>query len=258
MWTEDGREPGLWLSWPGLVASSGMESARAGSLVATGIAVAVICVGILYWLLVFSEGTFLGARVVSLLYDLTARRYDHIKQLQTIDEQIYVGAPLAYRLEGIPEPRVLDVATGTARVPLALLGSEAYEGWVAAGDRAPRMLGEAARVLGGEATPGGRVVLLRMDATQLPFVCEGFDAVTCLEALEFVPDGVAALREMHRVLRPKGTLLISNRVGTDALGFPFRLCGRGRMERALARMGFVDIETRPWQVHYDLVWATRD
>ena len=42
----------------------------------------------------------------------------------------------------------------------------------------------------------------------LPFDSETFDAVYCVEVLEHLPDTELALREMTRVLRPGGTLLV--------------------------------------------------
>jgi SAM-dependent methyltransferase len=53
---------------------------------------------------------------------------------------------------------------------------------------------------------GERVIgVLRGDATRLPFVAASFDAVITSEVLEHIPDDMAALAEMIRVLRPGGT-----------------------------------------------------
>jgi SAM-dependent methyltransferase len=47
------------------------------------------------------------------------------------------------------------------------------------------------------------------DITAIPVESGSFDAVMCTEVLEHVPDPVAALKEMNRVLRPGGHLLIT-------------------------------------------------
>ncbi|MGI8934725.1 class I SAM-dependent methyltransferase [Leptolyngbya sp. BC1307] len=47
------------------------------------------------------------------------------------------------------------------------------------------------------------------DATQLPFECDSFDAVTMFDVLEHIPDHKKAISEAFRVLRSGGTLLIS-------------------------------------------------
>ena len=59
------------------------------------------------------------------------------------------------------------------------------------------------------------------DIRELPVRDGTFDSVMCLEVLEHVPDPVAAVRELHRVLRPQGRLLITV-PGTSLLHFsPF-------------------------------------
>jgi SAM-dependent methyltransferase len=47
------------------------------------------------------------------------------------------------------------------------------------------------------------------DALKLPFLDATFDRVICSEVLEHIPDDVAAMRELTRVLRPGGTMAIT-------------------------------------------------
>ena len=49
---------------------------------------------------------------------------------------------------------------------------------------------------------------VQADAAYIPFKEGCFDAVICSELLEHVLDPLAVLREIHRVVRPGGTLLI--------------------------------------------------
>jgi SAM-dependent methyltransferase len=46
-------------------------------------------------------------------------------------------------------------------------------------------------------------------AEQIPFDDSQFDLVICTQVLQYVPNPVAAIAEIHRVLRPEGRLLLS-------------------------------------------------
>lgn len=101
--------------------------------------------------------------------------------------------------------RVLEVAAGTGRVTRQLLARLPADGELVASDLNPPMLEEAARRLGQDA----RLTFQQADAQALPFADRRFDTVVCQFGLMFVPDKGLALREMRRVLRPGGTLLLS-------------------------------------------------
>ncbi|HOC61276.1 MAG: class I SAM-dependent methyltransferase [Syntrophaceae bacterium] len=47
------------------------------------------------------------------------------------------------------------------------------------------------------------------DITKLPFADEYFDCVICSEVLEHIPEHETAVQELVRVLKPKGTLVVS-------------------------------------------------
>lgn len=47
------------------------------------------------------------------------------------------------------------------------------------------------------------------DITAIPESAESFDAILCTEVLEHVPDPIAALRELSRLLRRQGTLILT-------------------------------------------------
>lgn len=209
---------------------------------------------LLYWLLVITEGVFLGRRMVVWLYDLTASRYDGIKQFDEVVEQFFVARPLLTRLHPVPAPRILDVATGTGRLPLFVLNEPTFNGRVVGLDASARMLGQAA----GKLRPfRGRAALVQATADALPFPDNSFDAVTCLEALEFFPSDTAALQEMVRVLRPGGTLMITRRRGWEAKTFAWRYRDEAQFETLLTTLGMVGVSITPWQVDYDQVFARK-
>lgn len=209
---------------------------------------------LLYWLLVTTEGVYLGRRVVIWLYDLTAARYDEIKEYDDGDERLLVTRPLLQAVQGIDHPLVLDVATGTGRVPYDLLQSPLFTGAFVALDDSQRMLDIARHKL---APYKGRVTLLQHPAVPLPFPEARFDAVTCLEALEFFPSDEAAIREMARVLRRGCFLFVTRRRGWEGKLFLHRYRSREKMQELLERAGLTEVRFHPWQVNYDLVTALK-
>jgi len=219
------------------------------------LALGLVLLGLLlYWQLVIAEGTYLGPRVVALLYDWSARAYERIKRFDVGAEQWFLGLPLAFALEPVPAPLVLDVATGTGRLPRALLRQPGFHGRIVGLDLSRRMLRQAVRRT---AQFADRLTFVWQDARHLPFDDGTFDGVTCLEALEFTPNPQALLAELVRVLRPGGVLLVTNRVGRDARFLPGRAFPRDEFERLLREFPLEEVKVRPWQVDYDLTWAVK-
>ncbi len=223
-----------------------------------GIALAVmgaVGVGALaYWQLVIAEGAYLGPRVVSKTYDWVARRYDAIKQFNPRDESWFVADPLLRELAGVQQPLLLDVATGTGRLPLALF-REHFAGQIVGLDLSRGMLDQAQAKL---RPYSDRVRLIRQDASRLPFDDGTFDAVTSLESLEFLPRPLEALAEMVRVVAPGGVLFLTNRVGREAGLLPGRAIPRPAFEQALEALNLRDVRIAPWQVAYDLALAHKE
>ena len=226
------------MSWPWLV---------------LGLAGLVALLALAYWQLIVAEGTYLGPRVVAWTYDLVANRYDAIKQFDSRNESWFVAAPLLRELAAVEHPLILDVATGTGRLPLALL-RERFRGRILALDLSPRMLHQARRKL---QSYGEQVSLIRQDASRLPFDDGTFDAVTCLEALEFMPQPLEMLAEMVRVLAPGGVLYLTNRVGWESRLLPGRAMTRPKFEGVLAKYSLLEIQVRRWQANYDLALARK-
>jgi len=209
---------------------------------------------LLYWQLVIAEGAYLGAWAVTLLYDWSASAYEDIKQYDSGDEQWFLGLPLARALELIPAPLLLDVATGTGRLPRALLRQPSFHGRIIGLDLSRGMLSEAVHQTEKFAD---RLTFIWQDARQLPFDDNTFDVVACLEALEFMPSPREVLAEMARVLRPGGVLLTTNRVGPGAKFLPARAFPRSRFEQILREFPLEEIKVDRWQQDYDLAWALK-
>jgi ubiquinone/menaquinone biosynthesis C-methylase UbiE len=208
----------------------------------------------LYWQLVWAEGSYLGKRPVAWLYNLVAHRYNDIKQYTDEDDARFLGEPLALSLQGDPRPLVLDVATGTSRLPLALCKQPLFRGHIIALDNARRMLQAATEYV---RNYGDRITWVWQPAVPLPFDDNTFDLVTCLEAFEFMPSTRAALRECLRVLKPGGLLLVSNRVGSGRWLLFGKTYSTAAFASLLQSLGQIDVTTQVWQYDYDLVWSIK-
>lgn len=135
-------------------------------------------------------------RAVASMFDGVARRYDRTNTVLSLgrDRAWRRATRAALRLS--PGERVLDLAAGTAVSTVELARSGA---WCVATDFSLGMLAAGS----GRAVP--KVV---GDATRLPFADGVFDAVTISFGLRNVADYDAALREMARVTRPGGRLVV--------------------------------------------------
>ena len=101
-----------------------------------------------------------------------------------------------------PGMRILDVGCGTGLQSLKL----ARHGCEVTGiDIAPNMLHEAVRKSGEE---GLSIDFRRMDCQQMEFPDNSFDAAISMAAFEFIPDPLRAYREMRRVVKPGGLIVI--------------------------------------------------
>ena len=207
-----------------------------------------------WWLLIETEGVYLGGRIVILLYDLAAGRYDRIKAFDERAELLLLSEPLLDRIIAAREPLILDIATGTGRLPLIVARNARFRGHVIGIDRSRRMLASAAGKVSAQHF-ADYVSLLRADAMNLPCPDACADAVTCLEALEFLPDWRRSLAQMSRVLRPGGVLLTSLRI--DTRWMPGKIPSESALRQALSDLGMIEIAIEDWQSDYRKVWARK-
>ncbi|HSH04237.1 MAG TPA: class I SAM-dependent methyltransferase [Anaerolineae bacterium] len=219
--------------------------------------VGVGLVAVAYWLLIVTEGVYLGPWWVAWLYDLAAAEYDELKGFDAAYEASFLIRPIMgrMRLLGLERaPMVIDVAAGTGRLSRGLLAEPDFQGRVMGVDISRRMLIEGRGQLVGY---GGRVGLVQGTAVALPVGGGRVEAVCCLEALEFLPDIEEAIREMKRVLRPGGLLVLTRRRGWEGKSFPGRHFEREEMVAWLTGLGFRDVVWQLWQMDYDLVFAVK-
>nr|MBP9532880.1 class I SAM-dependent methyltransferase [Syntrophaceae bacterium] len=103
---------------------------------------------------------------------------------------------------------VLDAGCGTGRHLRALARLPGLK--IHGIDRNPADVAKAVRALREMPDALSREVsVTSADITQMPFADETFDCVICSEVLEHIPEHEAALKELVRVLKPRGTLVVS-------------------------------------------------
>jgi ubiquinone/menaquinone biosynthesis C-methylase UbiE len=213
----------------------------------------------------FYEGAHLGPRLQAWLYDRWSRKYDEGKRESQLRDDEMLAQPLLNALKDVPEPFVLDFATGTGRLSFALMKRPEFKGRIVAVDISQGMLEKAHEKLGaigreeivrGDPAPTRRVEFLRHQSLPLPFLDATFDVVCCLEVLELLPDMDAALAEMSRLLRPGGILLTSR--GTEASGRKAKIKSRLEFGLLLAKNDFETFEITPWWKLFDRVIAAKN
>lgn len=204
----------------------------------------------------YYDAAHLGPRVQGWLYNSWAKNYDRSKQASQVKDTEMLTQPLLERLAKIraltPGALVLDVATGTGRLPLALLKADEFTGRVIGLDVSHGMLKRANEKL---AKYQERVLFVRNVAAPLPFPDNAFDLVSCVEALELMPDIPPVMSELARVLRPGGILITSR--CTKAWGREIRLRSVDEFTGILQTAGFEQVEFLPWWEWFDRVFARK-
>ena len=130
------------------------------------------------------------------MFDGVARRYDITNTVLSLGQDRSWRRATRAALQIGAGDKVLDLAAGTAVSTVELAASGA---WCVAADFSVGMLAAGSR---------RDVPKVAGDATKLPFADGVFDAVTISFGLRNVVDHAAGLREMARVTRPGGRLVV--------------------------------------------------
>jgi len=168
------------------------------------------------------------------------------------EELVALAAPM-------PGEQVLDVACGTGILARLVAPRLGQTGKITGLDLSPEMLAVART-----AVDDANVEWREASAVAMPFPNESFDLVLCQQGLQFFPDRASGMREMRRVLRPGGRLVLAcwrstefNPVwfcleealaavaGPEAGGLPpFRLGSRDELRALAVGAGLTSVSVR--------------
>lgn len=165
---------------------------------------------------------------VAMMFDQVAERYDLMNDLLSVAQTRWwrqaTGKALDVRLGDL----VLDLAggTGTSAEPFAQAGGIVFPTDISLG-----MLAEGRR-------RHPEYTFVAGDGVRLPYCDEAFDKVSISFGLRNIVDTVAALREMLRVTRPGGTMLITEfSTPTNAILRNFFRAWLGQVMPRVAQLG---------------------
>jgi demethylmenaquinone methyltransferase / 2-methoxy-6-polyprenyl-1,4-benzoquinol methylase len=153
---------------------------------------------------------------VRAMFTRIAGRYDLMNTLMTGGRHHAWRRYAATTAATAPAGPILDLATGTADLAIALQAASPGRQVVGA-DFSLGMLTEAQRKLAGRSMR--RIPLVAADALALPFANKTFACVTSAFLLRNLGDLPTGLREMRRVTRPGGLVIALEIIRPDIPGW---------------------------------------
>jgi len=171
-------------------------------------------------------------------YTEIAERYDRVwsGRFEIVARHIWARVPLN------AGDSLLDIGTGTGVVLRIRPEVPGGSGLMVACDRSSAMLERARSQLAG-------LHVLVADATAMPLPDENFDVITASFVLSHIRNYPMALAEMRRVLKPGGTVAVSNwALPAD----PYSAAWSERLAAAISKSAVeqASAEVIPWEEHF--------
>ena len=156
-----------------------------------------------------------------MFWDRVAPLYDLV--VNTLNRRVYDGTGEAVARMIRPDDRVLECACGTGAISVAIAPVCAR---LVATDYSEGMLKQARKKLAKHLN----VTVEQADITDLRYADDSFDAVVAGNVIHLLPEPGDALKELKRVVRPGGTIIVPTYVSlTDGANNP--------IPRLLSRLG---------------------
>lgn len=141
------------------------------------------------------------------MFDRIAWRYDFLNRILSMGIDRGWREQMANMLPPRPALRVLDLATGTADVPLTFARTNKDIAHITGMDLAEKML-DIGREKIAQQGLNKTIQLSTGDAMAIPAESNAYDAATISFGIRNVPDVLTTLKEMYRVVNPGGHALI--------------------------------------------------
>ena len=141
------------------------------------------------------------------MFDQIAPRYDLTNRLLSFGQDVLWRKNITQAIPNESSYDVLDVATGTADVPLSLVKNKKNIHKVYGIDMSSEMLRVGVKKIANHSLED-KISLSLGDATDIPFPDNRFDVVTIAFGIRNIKDTKKALEEMKRVCKPDGSVII--------------------------------------------------
>ena len=142
---------------------------------------------------------------VEQMFDGIAHRYDFLNRLLSFRIDVMWRNKVIRRLQPHQPKRILDVATGTADLAIAL--TKLHPSEIVGLDLSAQMLEMGQKKINDKQL-NSRITLVKGDSENLPFQDNSFDAITVAFGVRNFENLSKGLAEINRVLKPGGQFLI--------------------------------------------------
>jgi demethylmenaquinone methyltransferase/2-methoxy-6-polyprenyl-1,4-benzoquinol methylase len=169
------------------------------------------------------------------MFGRIAPRYDLLNHLLSLDiDKVWRRrvAKISSAILHDPSARVLDLCCGTGDLALAFRKEAPLGAEIVGSDFVPEML---VRARAKAAASGANVTFVEADALALPFRDDNFDMISCSFGFRNLANYEKGLREIYRVLKPRGIAAILE--FAEPHGFLFGSLYRFYFRRILPRLG---------------------
>ena len=141
------------------------------------------------------------------IFDAIYQKYDLLNQVLSLGFDKKWRHQLSRFVPPHPNLKILDLATGTADVPITLVENNHNIKSAFGIDLSENMLSLAKRKIANRRL-SDRIFLQHADATQLPFLNEEFDLATMSFGIRNIENPITTIKEIYRVLQIDGKIVL--------------------------------------------------